>query len=205
MGTRHLIAVVADDEYKIAQYGQWDGYPSGQGVDILKFLHETNIVEFKNTLRNVRWITQEEWDDIIENHSDGGSIIFGSDHAKYWETQLKRFSRDTGSDILAMVRDGEATTLRNNISFAGDSLFCEYAYVIDLDNLTFEVYKGFNKEPVTHGRFLSSDESLTRTDGYEPVKLIKTYSLIDLPSNEQFLADLEPPDEDGEDEEDTVV
>lgn len=29
MGTRHIIAVVADDEYKIAQYGQWDGYPSG--------------------------------------------------------------------------------------------------------------------------------------------------------------------------------
>lgn len=27
MGTRHLTAVVIDGDYKVAQYGQWDGYP----------------------------------------------------------------------------------------------------------------------------------------------------------------------------------
>lgn len=40
MGTRHLIEVVVDGQIKVAQYGQWDGYPSGQGVDVLKFLAE---------------------------------------------------------------------------------------------------------------------------------------------------------------------
>ena len=38
MGTRNLTAVFMDGEYKVAQYGQWDGYPSGQGVDILNIL-----------------------------------------------------------------------------------------------------------------------------------------------------------------------
>jgi len=32
MGTRHLICAKINNEYKLSQYGQWDGYPSGQGV-----------------------------------------------------------------------------------------------------------------------------------------------------------------------------
>lgn len=31
MGTRNLTAVYLDGEYKIAQYGQWDGYPKDKG------------------------------------------------------------------------------------------------------------------------------------------------------------------------------
>ena len=37
MTTRSLTAVKINGEYKIAQYGYYDGYPSGQGVTILKF------------------------------------------------------------------------------------------------------------------------------------------------------------------------
>ena len=44
MGTRHLICVVSDGDYKVAQYGQWDGYPSGQGAAILEFLHKEDLV-----------------------------------------------------------------------------------------------------------------------------------------------------------------
>ena len=36
MGTRHLICAISDDEYRIAQYGQWDEYPEGQGAAILE-------------------------------------------------------------------------------------------------------------------------------------------------------------------------
>ena len=32
MGTRNLTAVYLDGQYKVAQYGQWDGYPEGQGI-----------------------------------------------------------------------------------------------------------------------------------------------------------------------------
>ena len=38
MGTRFLTAVFADGQYRVAQYGQWDGYPEGAGVNILHFL-----------------------------------------------------------------------------------------------------------------------------------------------------------------------
>lgn len=38
MGTRNLTMVIdRKGEIKVAQYGQWDGYPSGQGATILEF------------------------------------------------------------------------------------------------------------------------------------------------------------------------
>lgn len=55
MGTRHLISVVLDGEYKIAQYGQWDGYPSGQGQAIVDFLLDNFDREaFKRQLAKCR-------------------------------------------------------------------------------------------------------------------------------------------------------
>lgn len=38
MGTRNLTIVHSNGEYKVAQYGQWDGYPEGLGVQLLKYL-----------------------------------------------------------------------------------------------------------------------------------------------------------------------
>jgi len=57
MGTRHLIVVKKDNEIKVAQYGQWDGYPSGQGVSILKFLrNKKRIKKLSDKMKVVRFI-----------------------------------------------------------------------------------------------------------------------------------------------------
>ena len=45
MGTRHLIAVHKDGKYPIAQYGQWDGYPTGQGVRVLAFCQDAGKLQ----------------------------------------------------------------------------------------------------------------------------------------------------------------
>lgn len=37
MGTRNLTCVVLDGKYVVSSYGQWDGYPSGQGKQFLIF------------------------------------------------------------------------------------------------------------------------------------------------------------------------
>lgn len=47
MGTRHLIAVCIDGKYPIAQYGQFDGYPEGAGVDILNILRTISLADLK--------------------------------------------------------------------------------------------------------------------------------------------------------------
>ena len=60
MGTRNLVAVQIDGQYKIAQYGQWDGYPSGKGLEVLEFLRERmNEEAFVKALRNSSFIAPE--------------------------------------------------------------------------------------------------------------------------------------------------
>lgn len=181
MGTRYLIAVVMDGEYKVAQYGQWDGYPSGNGADILNFLRENNLGDFREKLNNIHFITDEDYQSV-KNSKDPTR-----DYA--------HLSRDTGANILNMIMTENIVFVRNDLSFAGDSLYCEWAYVIDLDSNKFEIYEGFNTEKITSGRFLSCDENLTKTDGYEPVKMVKKYSISNLPDIDKFCADLENNDD----------
>ena len=56
MGTRNLISVIENKKPVIAQYGQWDGYPSGQGVDILEFLKSEFFEKLKGNLPKVRFL-----------------------------------------------------------------------------------------------------------------------------------------------------
>ena len=50
MGTRNLTMVINQEgETKVAQYGQWDGYPSGVGASVLSFLKNKELV-FNNTI-----------------------------------------------------------------------------------------------------------------------------------------------------------
>jgi hypothetical protein len=71
MGTRNLVAVINNKTPVIAQYGQWDGYPSGQGRTALAFCTEhlstpQGREAFKEKLALCRWVTEEEIEDAVE-------------------------------------------------------------------------------------------------------------------------------------------
>lgn len=207
MGTRHLVAVYENYECKIAQYGQWDGYPSGQGIDALKFCRENlleneNLQKFKSQLNKVRFVTSEEyaklWEEIgININANNGYVTFAE--SEFFHTKYPYFSRDNGADILRMVfkssDDENEILMKNSINFAADSIFCEWAYVIDLDKMTFEVFKGFNTltldktNPKERFAYLVPD----RENGYKPIKFLNEFSIYNLPSNEVFLELLDPP------------
>ena len=196
MGTRHLICIMKDGEYKLAQYGQWDGYPSGQGVDILAFLRKSNLQHFSENVSELSFSTDEEiekaWVDC--GADDSGYVTF--EIAEKVKNMHPEISRDCGADILILIRDGipEDLMLKNSLDFAKNSLFCEWVYVIDLDKNTLEVYQGFNQEP------LSSDERFyfdgkPDEDGYYPVRKVGAYFLSSLPTKTKFLKDLERDEE----------
>ena len=61
MGTRNLTLVINQEgEKKVAQYGQWDGYPSGVGAGVLRFLKNKEVFEkFKDNLVYTQGILQK--------------------------------------------------------------------------------------------------------------------------------------------------
>ena len=60
MGTRGLTSVKVNGETKIAQYGQWDHYPSGQGIVALNFLRNFNEEHFRTQLSKCRFIDENK-------------------------------------------------------------------------------------------------------------------------------------------------
>lgn len=204
MGTRHLVAIVQNNEYKVAQYGLFDGYPSGAGIEILNFLRENNLDRFAEKVSKCSFLNEEEHEAIAAKKFRGGSI------EKFMKRPTKSFkyahlSRDTGSDIFQFIMDSKGLQTINRIDFVAEGLFCEWAYVVDLDKQTFEVYRGVQKTPVPEDqRFASMNPDpstfVPKYDGdimYYPAHLVKCYPMhnlhpLFLPSNEDFLKECCP-------------
>lgn len=140
MGTRHLICVYHKGRFQVAHYGQWDGYPSGQGITVLKFLiRPGNIERLKAGLEHTKIIVANTCEDFANLSEDDRQLLQSSASC----------SRDTGAKILDMVAQaGDADTAEGKIpivldlEFHKDGLFCEWVYVVDLDEEALEVYVG---------------------------------------------------------------
>jgi glutamate mutase epsilon subunit len=87
-----------DGEYKVANYGQWDGYPEGQGVDVLNFLHSLPDVDtFSKALEKCSFLNEEEIKQLNETRT-----LEGID-----EDFIIEVNRDTGADILNRILNSE--------------------------------------------------------------------------------------------------
>lgn len=200
MGTRNLTAVFFNGEYRVAQYGQWDGYPSGQGLTILNLLSDKSKLEkLKENLLKVRFVDDEKDKGFLDEYNNNAPEWSSESDNRTYE-QKRWFSsyasRDLGGKILPSIAlsDDDEILLFDKISFAGDSLFCEFAYVVDLDKNTFEVYEGFNKEELDLSERFASTEC--DHDEYKQVKFKHSFDISSLPSEKEFLLILQPDEED---------
>lgn len=204
MGTRNLTMVIFQEKTRVAQYGQWDGYPSGQGTTILKFLINTLLTgkkmsAFKTQLLKCQFngpVQEIERQKFLVRIGVKEGWMNGKQADKY-HAAYPLSDRDIGAGILDLILHSKEKIiwLDDSTSFAANSLFCEYAYVVDFDKNTFEVYDGFNTSPVPPGQRFSemSAQKLERRgdNQYYPVTLVKSYSLTDLPNIKKFLKDCE--------------
>jgi hypothetical protein len=139
MGTRGLTKVVYEGEIKVAQYGQWDHYPSGQGVAILSFLRgEGNLELLKNGIKNIKAISDEILDKYVNEFTDNEKGFMTMDEAESFKDKYPSLSRDTGGEILSVVANStNEIPLVLNAEFENDDLFCEGVYTVDLDQSMF--------------------------------------------------------------------
>jgi hypothetical protein len=154
--------------------------------------------ELKDKLSLVYFATPEQLEtEWMEAGHDGKTEWVDMSIAERHDELFPQNSRDTGAKILDIIaRTEKPLGLKDSLEFAKDSLFCEWAYVVDFDKNVFEVYEGFNKSPVDPGeRFYFNGEM---DKDYYPVRLRKSYSLDNLPSIVDFVEELEPRDSEEE-------
>jgi hypothetical protein len=95
MGTRNLTKVIDKDNVtRVAQYGQWDGYPEYTGKRILEFISEHNMLDkIEKSLSKAEFVSDEYVKQVYDKMSsdDDFSIAYPS------------LTRDTGCDILMVL------------------------------------------------------------------------------------------------------
>jgi hypothetical protein len=189
MGTRNLTMIICDGKTKVAQYGQWDGYPEGQGKTVLKFLKKCDLNKFRERLNKVSFLTQKEIDHLWnECWAMEISKRSNSKTNELFKRKYPELCRDTAAKVLDLIYEGKATKLWNRSAFAKDSLWCEWVYVIDLDKVKLEIYTSYFRKPLTtKDRFY---DVRYRKNKSHPVKILKSYSLKKLPTVKQFIKDL---------------
>lgn len=134
MGTRNLTVVKNKaGKTKIAQYGQWDGYPSYSGIQALEFLRNKDwqaLLESKLDL--VQFVGDDEVDTLYKQYESTD-----------WENKdflnaYPGLHRDTGIGILAVVANTTKTIKTvDNSEFRNDTLFCEGVYEVDFSTNKF--------------------------------------------------------------------
>ena len=202
MGTRHLTIVQKNNEYKVAQYGQWDGYPEGAGSEILDFCRRHLSTEagrnaFSEKVLKCKFIAGARIENLIRSVQQKDEYNgYDENCSPKWTKVYPQFSRDTGNEVLSLILNSEnGLALEDTLSFIKESLFCEWAWVIDLDKNTFEAYVGFNKVPLTQSeRFYRYDTQYI--NGYRACRFVKAWSLDELPTEEEFLQEFKTNDED---------
>ena len=175
MGTRSLKMVINQEgEKKVAQYGQWDGYPSCVGVGVLEFIKNKDLFEkFKTNLPKVRFLDAKGIDKDFVDSYDKNSPEWSNEPDNRTEEQKRWFStyisRDLAEEVLTNIAnsiDAEILLIdREDTAKVGG--WVEYSYVINLKENTFGVYGHIDQEPM------------------------KVYNLNELPSEDVFISELE--------------
>lgn len=148
MGTRGLTKVIdSNGVTKVAQYGQWDHYPAGQGVKILSILTADYyaVEELELALDKCHFVDDAEREKI---YADYNAKYPETTHMKKFSSMLPSLSRDTCGDILNVIRwSAGPVPLVNESLFQADSLFCEGVYEVNYQTRQFvTMFAGINME-----------------------------------------------------------
>ena len=155
MGTRHLTVVIKDNEIKLSQYGQWDGYFTCTGTKFLQFVKENlqakskkkqkyRIETFGEKIDTLKKVDEKTYQEFIAIKDKYGFAQSTSQFVIPFSIMFPQFSRDTGVEILNIIMKIQAYMFNPNYKFPvvlefDEGISCtEFVHVINLD--TEEIY-----------------------------------------------------------------
>jgi len=140
MGTRHITKIIdTKGETVVSSYGQWDGYPMGQGLDIIEMLNQQGLIaNLDSNIDSIKTLrTDEEIVTLLEangfTQNENGMVSM--DESEKRKIAIPQIHRDTGSKIINLI----ATNPGIETVFTEDSSWCEYVNTINLQTRVFEI------------------------------------------------------------------
>jgi hypothetical protein len=172
MGTRGAFGFRIGAKDKVT-YNHFDSYPEGLGLTMLEFIRSTSILEMTKIANGLILIDEQskptpEQVDECKAYMD---LDVSSRSPEDWYCLLRgaQANPDAWKQGLRYMIDSQ--------TFLHDSLFCEWAYIIDLDENTLEIYKGYNHDILAPGRYAGLGKEEVCGHVYYGVALIRTIQL----------------------------
>ena len=152
-------------------YNHCDSYPSSLGIVVISFIKSTPISELKTIAENIILIKNRSkpTKKQIGQCKKWADLSVSEKSLNDWYCLLHKTQGD-----LNVYKDGLTYMIDSN-EFLFDSLFCEWAYIINIDTNTLEVYKGVNESKTALGRYASN--TLDKENVYYGVALINEIPL----------------------------
>lgn len=204
MGTRGAFGFRSDGINRLT-YNHFDSYPDYLGVQMC-----AAVVAVRGDLDSARanvaaielvpeFVEEEEntpTPEQLQRVQDAAARIEDAIGEDPVITDL-RVSRQTTDDWYCVLRGMHGQPLYwllhgfpfmiDSNQFVRDSLFCEWGWLINLDDQTLEIYKGFQRSEHSEGRFaeLGPLDCEHRTEPYYPIALIAVVPFADIPESEE--------------------
>lgn len=200
MSTRGIIGFRIDGADKIT-YNHSDSYPSWMGEHLVAFVSgrfagDGGLDQLKADVRALRMVDGESAPTAadVERYSAVGARTLGDTNygKKYGpggcQINTGKFDNwynllyNTHGDLAAILAVG---VMEDGHNFVRDSLFCEWGWIINLDDGVLEVYRGFQKRKHRKGRYAgpAQKRAYKGAETYYPIALVATFPLDALPDD----------------------
>ena len=176
MSTRGCFGVRIDGK-DFLTYNHSDSYPEWLGIQIVESLREMDVREMQVLAKKLQLVEAENHPTLQEYSRV--CIALG----KKFEEEESIELPEPGSDWYTILHDFqgdlngilELGVMMDYVGFLNDSLFCEWAYIVNLDECVLEVYQGYQSSRGKGRYALAAKEA---EDGYWPVSLVETYEFV---------------------------
>lgn len=168
MSTRGSYGFYKNGENKLT-YNHFDSYPSRLGQDVVNFIKLNDDNSLENIFNSIQLVKEDDYPNEVEQltlKQLGYGTQYRGKNLQWYEI-IGPHAGDLG------IYSSGFTFMLNNNDFIKNSLFCEWAYIINLDSKELEIYKGFQKEP-NNNRY-SID--IPSNSGYYSCKLLTSIQL----------------------------
>jgi len=191
MGCRGVYGFVSKGEMKVT-YNHSDSMLGALGERVVEFCRhmqkEQLWDDLKRRLKDVALVQ--------ESDKVSADVLGLRKYATLAKTAKKESSDVTwynllrpyqGGEMLWKISKGEVSHMIDSANFPQNSLFCEYAYIIDLDNMTLDIFIGQQREASEGNPFGVAHETFGGTN-YYPCRMVASYYLDKLPLGDKWMA-----------------